>query len=73
MTGQPSISLPIYRNADGLSTGVQLTTDMGTEDLLLLLAKQMEVIWAIFDDSRDWKSFKHRDNFSVQPTNSLPL
>lgn len=42
LTGQPSISLPIYRNADGLSLGVQLTAAKGREDLLLLLAKQME-------------------------------
>lgn len=42
LTGQPSISLPIYRNADGLSLGVQLTAARGREDLLLLLAKQME-------------------------------
>ena len=42
LTGQPSISLPIYRNADGLSLGVQLTSAKGREDLLLLLAKQME-------------------------------
>ena len=42
LTGQPSISLPVYRNAEGLSLGIQLTAAKGREDLLLQLAKQME-------------------------------
>lgn len=42
LTGQPSISLPVYRDGQGLSLGVQLTAAKGREDLLLHLAKQME-------------------------------
>ena len=42
LTGQPSISLPVYRNEQGLSLGVQLTAAKGREDLLLHLAQQME-------------------------------
>ena len=42
LTGQPSISLPVYRDKQGLSLGVQLTAAKGREDLLLHLAQQME-------------------------------
>ena len=42
LTGQPSISLPVYRDEQGLSLGVQLTAAKGREDLLLHLAQQME-------------------------------
>ena len=42
LTGQPSISLPVYRDGQGLSLGVQLTAAKGREDLLLHLAQQME-------------------------------
>ena len=42
LTGQPSISLPVYRDELGLSLGVQLTAAKGREDLILQLAQQME-------------------------------
>ena len=42
LTGQPSISLPVYRDGQGLSLGVQLTAAKGREGLLLHLAQQME-------------------------------
>ena len=42
LTGQPSISLPVYRDGQGLSLGIQLTAAKGREDLLLHLAQQME-------------------------------
>lgn len=42
LTGQPSISLPVYRDEQGLSLGVQLTAAKGREDLLLHLTQQME-------------------------------
>ena len=42
LTGQPSISLPVYRDGQGLSIGVQLTAAKGREDLLLHLAQQTE-------------------------------
>ena len=42
LTGQPSISLPVFRDEQGLSLGVQLTAAKGREDLLLHLAQQME-------------------------------
>ncbi len=35
LTGQPSISLPVYRDELGLSLGVQLTAAKGREDLIL--------------------------------------
>lgn len=42
LTGQPAISLPLYRDAQGLSLGVQLTAAKGREDLLLALAQSFE-------------------------------
>lgn len=42
LTGQPSVSLPVYRDEQGLALGIQLTAAKGREDLLLQLAKQME-------------------------------
>lgn len=42
LTGQPAISLPLYRNVQGLSLGVQLTAAKGREDLLLALAQSFE-------------------------------
>lgn len=42
LTGQPAISLPIYRNQAGLALGVQLTAAKGREDLLLAVAQCFE-------------------------------
>ena len=42
VTGQPAISLPLHRTADGLPVGVQLVADMGREDVLLRVAAQLE-------------------------------
>ncbi|MBM7641786.1 amidase [Streptococcus loxodontisalivarius] len=42
LTGQPSISLPTYRNEQGLSLGIQLTAAKGREDLLLQIAELFE-------------------------------
>ncbi|EMC12977.1 amidase [Streptococcus mutans] len=42
LTGQPAISLPLYRDKQGLSLGVQLTAAKGREDLLLALAQSFE-------------------------------
>lgn len=42
LTGQPAISLPVYRNTDGLSLGIQLTAAKGREDLLLQVAQDLE-------------------------------
>lgn len=42
LTGQPSISLPLARSANGLPIGVMLTSALGTEGLLLRLAAQLE-------------------------------
>jgi amidase len=42
VTGQPAISLPLYRNRDGLPIGVQLAAEYGREDLLLRVASQIE-------------------------------
>lgn len=42
VSGQPAISLPLGRDADGLPIGVQLVAQHGREDLLLALAAQLE-------------------------------
>jgi amidase len=41
-TGQPAISLPLHRRADGLPVGVQLVAPYGREDLLIRVAAQLE-------------------------------
>jgi len=42
MTGQPSISLPLGQDDDGMPIGVMLTAQTLREDLLLALAAQLE-------------------------------
>jgi amidase len=41
VTGQPAISPPSHRNADGLPIGVQLVAAYGREDVLIRLAAQL--------------------------------
>ena len=41
-SGQPAISLPLHWSGDGLPIGVQLVAAYGREDLLLLVAAQLE-------------------------------
>ncbi len=43
-TGQPAISLPLYRDEQGLPIGVQLVAAYGREDLLLQVAAQLEAV-----------------------------
>lgn len=42
LTGQPAMSLPIYKTADGLPLGVQVIAARGREDLLFRLAAELE-------------------------------
>ncbi|HEX2547693.1 MAG TPA: amidase [Ramlibacter sp.] len=42
MTGQPSMSVPLYWSADGLPVGVMFSAAFGREDLLFQLAGQLE-------------------------------
>lgn len=42
MSGQPAISLPLHRNAEGLPIGIQLTAGYGREDVLIRVASQLE-------------------------------
>ena len=42
VTGQPAITLPLYRTHDGVPVGVQLVGPAGSEARLLSLAGQLE-------------------------------
>ncbi len=42
MSGQPAISLPLHRTADGLPVGMQLVAAYGREDVLIRIASQLE-------------------------------
>jgi amidase len=47
-TGQPALTLPVHWTSGGLPVGVQLVADVGREDLLLRVARQVEAAlpWA---------------------------
>ena len=42
ISGQPAISLPLHRNAEGLPIGMQLVAAYGREDVLIRVASQLE-------------------------------
>jgi amidase len=42
LSGQPAISLPLHRNANGLPIGIQLVGAYGAEDVLIRVAAQLE-------------------------------
>jgi amidase len=44
VTGQPAISLPLHRSADGLPIGVQLVAAAHREDLLIRVAAELEQV-----------------------------
>lgn len=46
-TGQPAISLPMMKNADGLPIGVQAIGRFGDEELLLNLAAKLETYFEV--------------------------
>ena len=47
MSGQPAISLPLHRNAEGLPIGIQLAGAYGAEDVLIRVAAQLESAHAL--------------------------
>ncbi len=44
-TGQPSLSLPLHQNSQGLPIGVMLTASWGEDALLLRVARQLEIAY----------------------------
>ena len=42
ISGQPAISLPLHRTAEGLPIGMQLVAAYGREDVLIRVASQLE-------------------------------
>lgn len=44
ITGQPALSMPLYRSAGGLPVGIQLVGRLGDEGLLLALGRQLEAV-----------------------------
>ncbi|MFV0423821.1 amidase [Oleidesulfovibrio sp.] len=42
MSGAPAVSLPLYKNSEGLPIGIQLGTAIGRDGLLFRLAAQLE-------------------------------
>jgi amidase len=53
LSGQPAISLPLHRDAEGLPIGIQLAAAYGREDVLIQVASQLE-------SAHPWSSHRPR-------------
>ncbi|MGN6128866.1 MAG: amidase [Nocardioidaceae bacterium] len=54
ISGQPAISLPLHRNADGLPIGVHLVAGQRRDDVLIRLASQLEAAFPWQDVRPAW-------------------
>jgi amidase len=51
ITGQPAMSVPLYKDSQGLPIGIQFAARFGDEAVLLKLAAQLE-------EAQPWNTYK---------------